>query len=135
MHPAIFPPFFRQISTQWKIIHSKNREKNLLFGGKKMYLGTNPFFDEAAVEKYLNLLDSIRTVPCLLCQQNRAFYPNHANELSLRHISFRDAGFIFNAVVLEAWPPENKLISDIGECPCRKQWRSWLSGSYNGPMC
>lgn len=108
-------------------------KKPILFA-KKMYPGTNPFSDVTVVKKYLNLLDSIRIVLCLLCQQNRAF-PSHASGLSLRHISFRDVDFIFNAVVLEAWPPENKLISDIGECPCRKQWRGWLPGSYNGPMC
>lgn len=100
-----------------------------------MYLGTNPFSGEIAVEKYLNLLDRIRAGLRLLCQQNRAFYPNHANGLSLRRTSFRNVDSIFNMVISGAWPPENKLISDIGEYPCRKQWRSWLPGSYNGPMC
>lgn len=99
-----------------------------------MYPGTNPFSDETAVGKYLNLLDSsLAGLRLLLCQRNRAFYPNHANwDCSPRHISFRDVGFIFNAAVLEARPPENKLISDIGGMP---ETMAKLPGSYNGPMC
>lgn len=44
------------------------------------------------------------------------------------HISFRDVGFIFNAIVLEAWPPENKLISNIGKYPCPETMAGLLAG-------